>query len=443
MHRLTLRCLALVASMVQAVSAQPVADQTIESAWNEFEAVWHEFRGGTATGADLIAAHGTYIEPLDFARFNSRQLADLPFMVVQFGTGYGRVIERLEELLAENPADLPALIKYLELLRWARVVPYTEPIDISRERRAGLLDQILVHPELASSVRDATARLIPANLGVYSDTPEGLSKQRDVVDRLVELLPHEPQPYELSVALADHWDSLKDLGYSTDRLAELRARLLPRVQSTLSALQSKEGKSLAEIQLVGTAEQGLGYMTSPLAMRDVVGAPAPAFDIVWSSDTSVQEFQDLRGKPVLVEFWVTGCLHCIAAIPRMQEIAKRYQDTELRIIAVTSLQGSHHTPGEATPVDTEGHPTLEFELMEQFIESQGITWPVVFTEQSAWNPDYEVRGTPHLTLIDPEGNIAANDLHPQLGLASNSERIDAMLRQFGLAVPAAELDTEE
>ena len=58
-----------------------------------------------------------------------------------------------------------------------------------------------------------------------------------------------------------------------------------------------------------------------------------------------------------------------------------------------------------------------------------------FTEQSAWNPAFEVRGTPHLTLIDPDGKIVANDMHPQNGLSEICDRIDAVLEAFGLHAP--------
>ncbi len=105
------------------------------------------------------------------------------------------------------------------------------------------------------------------------------------------------------------------------------------------------------------------------------------------------------------------------------------------VIGVTSVQGRHH-PKEGTPVDCKGDPQKEMGLMSGLMKDREMTWPVVFTEQSVFNPDYGVMGIPHVAILDAEGKVRHNGLHPGMDTEGKFHKIDALLKEAGLATPA-------
>ena len=56
-----------------------------------------------------------------------------------------------------------------------------------------------------------------------------------------------------------------------------------------------------------------------------------------------------------------------------------------------------------------------------------MTWPVVFTEQRVFNPDYGVHGIPHVAIIGPDGIVRHNGIHPGSDPAGTIEKIDQIL----------------
>jgi len=51
-------------------------------------------------------------------------------------------------------------------------------------------------------------------------------------------------------------------------------------------------------------------------------------------DGSQQNFNDLRGKVVLVNFWATSCTTCVKEMPHMVETYEKYRDRGLDFVAV-------------------------------------------------------------------------------------------------------------
>lgn len=55
-----------------------------------------------------------------------------------------------------------------------------------------------------------------------------------------------------------------------------------------------------------------------------------------------------------------------------------------------------------------------------------------------FNPDFGVRGIPHLAIIDPAGKVRFNALRPGKPEAI-AEKIDALLNEFKLGAPAGSI----
>lgn len=160
----------------------------------------------------------------------------------------------------------------------------------------------------------------------------------------------------------------------------------------------------------------------------IVGDPAPDLRIAeWIRGEPVEKFE--AGRAYAIEFWATWCGPCIATFPEMRTLTEHYKDAAVVVLGVTSLQGyvSGLVPAR---IDTRDNPAKEIELTAEFIKAKKMTWPVVISDQRVFNPDYGVRGIPHLAIIAPDGTVRHNGLHPGMPHAQKLELIDEILKEF-------------
>jgi thiol-disulfide isomerase/thioredoxin len=166
----------------------------------------------------------------------------------------------------------------------------------------------------------------------------------------------------------------------------------------------------------------------------IVGRAAPELHFEWSSPAGFTTLSALKGKVVVLDFWATWCGPCLSSFPQVRELAAHYAGAAVVVLGVTSIQGRVANLESAT-IDTRGNPARERELMTAFIKAKDMTWPVVFSTEEVFNPDFGVRGIPHMTIIAPDGTVRHNAMHPATPHPQKAAKIDAILREFGLAVP--------
>jgi thiol-disulfide isomerase/thioredoxin len=167
----------------------------------------------------------------------------------------------------------------------------------------------------------------------------------------------------------------------------------------------------------------------------VVGKAAPELHFQWSSQEGLKKLSDLKGKVVVLDFWATWCGPCIASFPQMRQLVEHYKGSDVVIVGVTSIQG-RVVNLEPAPIDTKGDPQKEISLLPAFIKAKDMTWAVAVSDEQVFNPDYGIVGIPHMTIIAPDGTVRFNDLHPAMPEAMKTEKIDGILKEFHLPVPA-------
>jgi thiol-disulfide isomerase/thioredoxin len=126
-----------------------------------------------------------------------------------------------------------------------------------------------------------------------------------------------------------------------------------------------------------------------------VGDKAPALTIEkWLKGTPVASFE--KGKVYVVEFWATWCPPCIASMPHLSELQKKYKERGLTIIGVSS-------------VDTRGN---SLEKSEKMVADKGdlmgytVAWDTKRATSDAWFKAAGQNGIPCSFLVDGNGKIA-------------------------------------
>ena len=168
----------------------------------------------------------------------------------------------------------------------------------------------------------------------------------------------------------------------------------------------------------------------------LVGQPAPPIHFSWSDSGELKTLADLKGKVVVIDFWATWCGPCISSFPQVRELTAHYADSDVVVLGVTSLQGRVMNL-ETTPINTKDDPAKEIELTAKFKAAKDMTWSVAISEENVFNPDYGITGIPGVVIIDPAGTVRYNGLHPASPLEEKTAKIDALLQEFNLPVPAA------
>lgn len=134
------------------------------------------------------------------------------------------------------------------------------------------------------------------------------------------------------------------------------------------------------------------------------GQPAPEIDLVTLDDERLT-LSELRGRPVLVNFWATWCGPCREEFPLMVEAYAAHADEGLEILGI-----SHDDTVDGA---------------RRFAADNGATWPLLQDpDDVAWN-DYLGAGMPTSFFIDAEGVVQAFSLggFTQDGLARQLETI--------------------
>lgn len=128
---------------------------------------------------------------------------------------------------------------------------------------------------------------------------------------------------------------------------------------------------------------------------ELIGKPAPALSGLTWLNSEPLGLEDLRGKVVLIRFWLVGCPYCKNSAPALAELYEKYGDDGLVVI------GIHHPKSERARDDAfvlKAAKGLGFE----FPVAQDRDWKVI----NAWWLGGERRSyTSSSILIDKKGII--------------------------------------
>ena len=136
-----------------------------------------------------------------------------------------------------------------------------------------------------------------------------------------------------------------------------------------------------------------------------VGKAAPDFQLQNLDGQSIS-LSDLKGKPVLVNFWATWCRPCVFEMPYLQEIYEEWSDKGLVLLAINIGDSSSE--------------------VEQFLQNHNLSLPVLLDTNKAVAQRYNIRGIPTTFFIDKDGIIQEKII----GAFPNKEAIENRLSKI-------------
>jgi len=142
----------------------------------------------------------------------------------------------------------------------------------------------------------------------------------------------------------------------------------------------------------------------------LIGNPAPDFTRKDYSGKTIR-LSDYKNKNyVLLDFWASWCIPCIAKIPEIKDLYNKYSEKGLTIISISLDEDSD-------------------KWLKAINKYQLKAWPQILSVEDKNNVNnvslmYNVSAIPHFILIDKQGKISASCIdNEELQIA-----IDAMLK---------------
>ena len=128
-----------------------------------------------------------------------------------------------------------------------------------------------------------------------------------------------------------------------------------------------------------------GFGLDPNALPEaMVGDEAPVFSLN-TLDGQPVSLTDLKGAPVVLNFWASWCKPCLAEHPALMDIAGVYKARGVAFLGI--LYGDSHMKAR------------------QFISKYGSAYPTLLDPTQRSAIDYGVAGVPETYVLDANGFI--------------------------------------
>jgi cytochrome c biogenesis protein CcmG, thiol:disulfide interchange protein DsbE len=179
---------------------------------------------------------------------------------------------------------------------------------------------------------------------------------------------------------------------TTATIGERRLRTLPRGWLVISAVLPLflVAGWIAVMAARGGAATGgahIGQAAPDFALADLDGNPV--------------RLSDLRGRPVILNFWASWCGPCVEEFPMLRQALADHAGQRVAVVGIVVRDNS--------------------EAARRFMASMDATWPAVMDPGEQVAESYGIYGPPETFFIDADGIVRSRQIG-QLGAAADLER---------------------
>ena len=138
---------------------------------------------------------------------------------------------------------------------------------------------------------------------------------------------------------------------------------------------------------------------------------APVFDLDRLDQDGTLSIAELRGKPVVVNFWASWCIPCRDEAPVLEQTYRRYRDQGLVVLGID---------------------VNDFRAdARRFMDKHGLTYPIVYDGKGSTVGKWGVRGFPETFFVDRSGKLVGERISGPVDIERNR---DAYERGIALAL---------
>jgi thiol-disulfide isomerase/thioredoxin len=162
----------------------------------------------------------------------------------------------------------------------------------------------------------------------------------------------------------------------------------------------------ASLGVAATAKEGLAFLAAKEQPLDWKFTAADGREV---------DFAKLRGKVVLIDFWATWCAPCVAELPHLLELYKKYHDQGLEVVGIT-LEFAKVTPNDAPEQATAKLAKARQTLLD-FAAKKELPWPHYFDGNPPENPytkQFGIQGIPQVYLVNQDGKVVSKNPREKL-----------------------------
>lgn len=183
----------------------------------------------------------------------------------------------------------------------------------------------------------------------------------------------------------------------------------PAPSSEVDPITTQPAQAVPTEEVVSTEASEVIVQSAEIpAGEPRVGYLAPDF-ILQTIDGQTVQLSTLRGRSVVINYWVTWCKPCMTELPALDKIFQDYQDQGVVLLSVNGIEQD------------------EFNKVNETVNSMALSYPVLLDKGDLLLREYWIGGfMPTSFFIDDQGIIR----EILLGSASEAgfrEKIDSLL----------------
>ena len=179
------------------------------------------------------------------------------------------------------------------------------------------------------------------------------------------------------------------------KLADEKAESTPEKQDIyLSIIEGYPGTPAAELAASRLARLDMEKLRSVVNPAEAESDPriGKVFDFAFRDAISGElvSSEALRGRVLVIDFWATWCPPCVASMPHMKEMYRKYAAEGVVFIGV------NHDDGQQG-----------LQKMLNFVNQNEIPWAQYHQADRELSKAWDVRGIPTVFIVDQEGRVVS------------------------------------